>query len=217
VAGHPEEYFWRKDVRRNARAWHVIRYRSYLARVLVAGATPNGVFGAKVMWGYLHEVVAKLRRVVHGRGLSDSEVLERAFPNLRYVWIRREDRLAQAVSWARAAQTGQWSSSQRKRREPEFVFGQVQGYMREIDEHEAAWRAWFRANAVVPHEVLYEALAADADGITRGVLAHLGLSLPDGVSPTPRHTRQRDGLNDSWIARYRAMTEDRPAADAGQP
>jgi len=57
------------------------------------------------MWGTLDEVVAKLAPGEQG---ADRTVLAAASGGIRYVYLRREDELAQAVSWLRAEQTGTW-------------------------------------------------------------------------------------------------------------
>jgi Stf0 sulphotransferase len=72
-----------------------------------------------------------------------------------------------------------------------------------IDEHDAAWKAWFASSGVRPHRVSYEDLAADMVGVTRGILDFLGLDEPDERVIAPRHERQADELSGRWIERYR--------------
>src|ERR1700678_1266834 len=67
--------------------WHPDTYDQYLDWALAQGTTPNGVFGAKLMWGYLEDFAALLRGI---EGLSNRpvpELLARAFPGLRYIQI----------------------------------------------------------------------------------------------------------------------------------
>ena len=81
LAGRPHEYFWRETERANATAWRTETFDDYVRAVLAVGTTPNGVFGAKLMWGYFEEFLARLGCEPAGR-----------FPDPRYVWIRRGDR-----------------------------------------------------------------------------------------------------------------------------
>jgi LPS sulfotransferase NodH len=60
VAGRPHEWFWRDTREANERTWGVSGDLPYHTRAKDAGTTPNGVFGAKVMWSYLDAVVASL-------------------------------------------------------------------------------------------------------------------------------------------------------------
>jgi len=65
-----------------ARFWHPETYGEYLAWALEEGTTPNGVFGAKLMWGYLGDFAELLRGI---EGMSERtlpDLLARSFPGL---------------------------------------------------------------------------------------------------------------------------------------
>src|SRR4051812_3524953 len=112
----PEEYFDRHrhaniverlafrempDQRRTRAAnplWDPATYDRYLAWALEQGTTGNGVFGAKLMWGYLGDFAELLRGINGFARLPIPQVLDHAFPRLRYVRITREDKVRQAVS-----------------------------------------------------------------------------------------------------------------------
>src|SRR5215218_5218815 len=83
-------------------------YRDYLSWVLEEGTTPNGIFGAKLMWGHVDHFVAYLRDLREHAGKPVPEMLEHAFPSLRYVRVLRRDRIRQAVSLWKALQTATW-------------------------------------------------------------------------------------------------------------
>jgi trehalose 2-sulfotransferase len=72
LAGHPAEYFLRKDYAHWCREWDVRGFDAFLDRALAAGTTPNGVFGAKVMWGYFDDMVARLAAARRMRVVSPS-------------------------------------------------------------------------------------------------------------------------------------------------
>src|SRR5690348_4843448 len=74
-----------------------------LAAAERAGTTPNGVFGAKVMWSYGAPVLAAL-------GDSDAH----------WVLVRRRDKLRQAISLWRAIQTRQWNAGDAAAGEPVY-------------------------------------------------------------------------------------------------
>ena len=53
-----------------------------------------------MMWNYLADAVARLRawpRLDVAPDAADPDVLAAAFPGWRYVWLRREDKLRQAI------------------------------------------------------------------------------------------------------------------------
>jgi LPS sulfotransferase NodH len=204
IAGRPESYFRLPDEQSWADRWHLPRefdYRDFVRAAIAEGSTPNGIFAARVMWGTLDEMVAKL-----GAG-ADLDLLTRAFGRVRFVHCWRADTVAQAVSWARAEQTRFWQHGDAALpdHEPRFDFEQIRDLVATIEEHNDAWRNWFTRFDVQPHTVRYEDLTTDIDGVTRGILGFLGLDLPAGHAFVPRHHRQADQVNHDWALRYQAL------------
>lgn len=228
VAGRPQAYFRSPDEPLWADRWRLPRtadgdidYADYLRAALAEGRTGNGVFGAKLMWGTVDELVARLATVHPDLAGDDTALLGRAFGRTRFVFLRRADVLAQAVSWLRAEQTGAWYlggdgeiSGGGGGGVPTFDADAIGRLVEVIGRHDAAWRAWFAAAGVAPYVVSYEELDADPVGVTRAVLDFLGLDLPDGVAVVPRHRRQADDLNREWIRRYRSS---RPGSSVVRP
>jgi LPS sulfotransferase NodH len=219
IAGHPQAYFRAPDESLWAERWRIPRtrgggfdYGDYVRAALAHGRTSNSVFGAKLMWGTLEEMIDKLRTVTPEPPGEDVDLLIRTFGRPRFVHVRRDDVLAQAVSWLRAEQTDTWyvggngeiGSTSGTGQAPSYDRRRISDLMQVIDEHNAAWDSWFASVAVLPYRVRYEDLAADTTAVTRGILDFLGLQLLDGHPIVPRHHRQADELNDQWAARYRA-------------
>jgi LPS sulfotransferase NodH len=158
------------------------------------------------MWGYLGDMLFELRRLAGMYEEDDLAVLRSFLPEPSFVWVRREDVVAQAVSWAKAAQTGQWASFQPVQAEPEFDFDYIDGLYHLARVHDAAWARWFAAHGVEPIRVVYEELAADPAAVTEDVLARLGLEpTPDGGPAPMELSRQADAVNLDWAARYRRL------------
>jgi trehalose 2-sulfotransferase len=206
LAGRPEEYFWRGDEPFWSERWRVSTFSDYLRAAIGQGSTPNGVFGAKVMYGYLPDLLGKLRELPGGGGLNDRQLLERQFPNLRCLWIWREDVVAQAVSWSKALQTDVWAAGDGQlSTTPRFDFAQIDGLVRASAEGREGWRRWFQAQGFVPMGIPYEDLVADKIGTTRRATDFLGIDAPADLPIRARSTRQSDALNREWMARYRAL------------
>jgi trehalose 2-sulfotransferase len=214
VAGHPESWFRQQDEQERAVRWGiaspsdpVFGYADYVQAAIRAGSTANGVFAARIMWGTLDEVVAKLTPAYPDFAGSDADLLNEAFGRTRYVYLRRGDVVAQAVSLLRAEQTNVWFETARDRQEPEgeprFDFDQIRERIRMIEEHNAAWREWFASAGIRPHLVRYEELAATPVRIASSVIDFLGLHLPAGRKIAVRHKRLADELNTEWINSFR--------------
>lgn len=214
VAGHPESWFRRQDERTLASRWGItdpvrgtFGYAGYFRAAVAAGSTANSVFAARIMWGTMDEVTANLAPLYPGQAGSGVGLLSAAFGRVRFVYLRRGDVVAQAVSLLRAEQTGVWFETADERQEPAgepgFDLGQVRELVRRIEDHNAAWEEWFAAEGIRPYPVLYEELDADPVRIASEVLGYLGLDLPAGREITIRHKRLADELSAQWIESYR--------------
>lgn len=190
--------------------WHPDTYDQYLAWALHEGTTPNGVFGAKLMWGYLGDFAELLRGIdgMHGRPLP--ELLARAFPGLRYVQITRRDKIRQAVSLWKAVQTQAWQREAGsdadpgagRMPEPVFSFRAINYLVRQLTAHDASWDAYFLGLGYEPLKVTYEELAESTDAVVRSVLDHLGIVAPPGLQiGAPRLSVQADEVSELWVAR----------------
>jgi trehalose 2-sulfotransferase len=187
--------------------WQPETYDRYLAWALREGTTPNGVFGAKLMWGYLGDFAELLRGIDGLDGLPVPELLERAFPNLRYVRITRQDKVRQAVSLWRAVQTQAWrrddgGDDKRQAREPTFSFRAINYLVRLLTAHDASWDAYFLGLGHEPLSVTYEELAESHEPVVRRVLEHIGVEVPADLRvEAPRLQAQADDISERWVAR----------------
>jgi LPS sulfotransferase NodH len=211
VAGRPESYFREPNEPMWAQQWRTRRhpdgsldYTDYARGAVAAGSTPNGVFGCRVMWGTVEVMVDKLGVDHPHLAGRDLDLFREVFGPVRFVHLRRADTLAQAVSWARAEQTGYWQSGDGVLGEPRFDFAQIDQLVTTIDDHNRAWQDWFAASGIRPYEVSYEELIADMDGVTRAILHFLSLEVDGTWTAASPHGRQSDEVNADWIARYRA-------------
>ncbi len=169
--------------------WGDDRLRAYLDRV-AARRTAGGWFGLKL----------------HGHHLARWFLAAGRDPVTwlaPQVWIRvrRRDRVAQAASWARARQTGQWAAGRRPWAPPVYRRRAIDRGLRWIAEGEAAWDEVLGDREVV--EVAYEDLVADWAGTVGRVAVALGGS-PTGV---PEPALRRQGEAAAWAARWRGSID----------
>jgi LPS sulfotransferase NodH len=209
VAGQPESYFREPDRRRWASRFGLgvtdeddVNDVDFVRAVVRAGSTGNGVFAARIMWGTMHRLVEGLRS--HIGAHRDVDVLESALGPLRFVHLERSDVVAQAVSWARAEQTGFWQQGDRSDATAELDLDQVERLVATVHEHNEAWRTWFAAQDVEPLRLTYESLASSPVETVTRVLDFVGTTRPVDWAPVSPPERQADSLNAEWVHRYRA-------------
>src|SRR3954454_20859130 len=96
--------------------------------ILRLGATPNGVYALKLFASQF---------AMFSRRLRWMDLL----PNLHFVYLTREDLLAQAISWARALRTEQYRSTQPAKRFAVYEADLIRTQLTAIVRDRAQWEA----------------------------------------------------------------------------
>ena len=169
--------------------------------VLRRRTSPNGVFGLKAFPLQLegvHEanpaLVDRVMRTLFARGRP-----------ARVVQLRRRDRTAHAISYARALLSGIWRKEQEPddRPEPEYSAEGLSRAARMIDEQEAIWQAMFRDLRADPLVIWYEDVLASPDAGVRAVADHLGVRLDPAAAVTvPEIRRQSQAGARAWAEQH---------------
>lgn len=193
VAGAPTEYFDAEQADEFARAWGTTDLHGLLAELRNRKTGPNGVLGMKVHYDQMAET------------FGDDGLL-RAFPNIRVVHIRRDDTVAQAVSYAMARQTGRWASTHVASGRAHYRRGDVDEALRQIRRDEERWTAWFATHDLDVLTVEYRELVRDPTATLALVLDHLGVTDPPRTDARPTLRRQRGLRSWLWTERYRASS-----------
>ena len=148
----------------------------------------------KLMWNDFPAVPAGVASPEGDRwAATDVDVLDQSFPGLRYVWLRRQDKVRQGISWWRAAVTQQWSllaGEERRQAELEVVAGMANLVRYATDAtRSGAPGSTTRTSAF---EITYEELVDDRLATVNRVLEHLELGpLDSGRLPPPSTVAKR--------------------------
>lgn len=228
LAGDPREFFGHKMAFWMER-WQTPTLAAYADRLMRARSTPNGVFGAKVLYGQLLHLERMARQEPELAELPLGEVLTRLFPNLHFLWATRDDKPRQAISWFKARQTGVWGQARGKDEvklgrawrlgdeplqpgELAFDYEGIAALLDQAEEEDAAIGAFFAANGITPYRVVYEAFAPRYEESVFEILRWLGIEPPAGLTlPDPRTVRLADDRTDEWVERFQELQ----AANAG--
>ena len=210
-AGQPKQFFselFQSDYGAKYGLDPVTDYARYVRGVINATATSNGVFGFKLMGWSLEGFMARLR----GTGQfatpdsTEFEVLRSAFPRLQFIRIIRRNKLRQAISKARAMQTGLWKLADGRNAVGEAHFDRdlITQCLREGEIEQAAWDRFFDNFPVAPLTIEYEQLSHDYKRTVTGVLDFLGIALQRGSKiGGPITVKQSDTISDEWERCYR--------------
>ncbi len=128
-------------------------------RELQKQCAPNGIFGAKLTWDHKNALLEEARR--HDPTVQDINDL---FPDTKWVYLHRHDKIAQAVSAWRAAKTGRWHSLDpvHENNEPEYDYFGIFRYFFTILVEEHIWDNYFQQLKFQPAIIYYEDLTRDA-------------------------------------------------------
>jgi LPS sulfotransferase NodH len=176
----------------------VASYAEHLDNVRRTGTTPNGVFGAKIMWAHLQDL---------GRQVGSGDLpalVDTLFDSPRFVWVRRADKVRQAVSLWRAMQTQSWrAENEPGAGEPRYSYAALRHLVELLASHDAAWERFFAAAGSRVLTLTYEDVASDLAGALRRTLDHIGVAPPEGaLEALPTMRRQADERSDEWAAAY---------------
>jgi len=175
---------WRKPVTFSDRS-----FGPYLQFLAARRTTSNGVFSMKVNWGDWEQGF-----LLTGQSLD--------LWNAPITWVRlfRTDEVAQAISFSRARQSGQWSSSYKTKITPTYDESHIIDSIRHIERNRVAWDHYFVSIGVEPYVVVYESLLESTTEIVRALLDWLGF--PD-AQPAPPSTRRQSGTESAeWQERF---------------
>lgn len=168
---------------------------------LCCRTSPNGVFGLKAFPLQLEGVHASNPQLV-------GNVMRTLFPRgqrARVIELRRRDRTAHAISYARALLSGIWRKEQEPadRPEPEYSREALLRATRMIEQQEQSWQAMYRDLRVEPLVIWYEDVLADPEAAIVAVAGYLDVMLDPALAvAVPLIERQSQVGARAWAERH---------------
>lgn len=221
-AGRPDEYFGHMHVPRWTEIWKTEGIAEYLSHLKKYTRSENGIWGIKVMMQYFDEIYELLSEITQDKNVNRYEILEETLGELKYVWVTREDKVAQAVSLHKAYQNFVWSVERGEdfpdEYELAFDFQEIDRIYSEILKNECEWKAYFQTVERQPHIVKYEDLIGNYETVVNGVLKHLGVSFYFNEKlEESRLQKQANVLSESWKKRYLKQKKQANQSDSKAP
>lgn len=225
VAGCPNSFFRQEGLQEWAQDWGIDAEADpmdpafssrYLLEMQRAGRGKTSVFGLRLMGPDLRFACDWLNRLYPGLP-SDLARLQAAFGPLRFIHLTRQDKLAEAVSYVKAEQSGVWhrnaDGSIHEALAPNLPDGfnvlAIHERLNMLRHLDVAWHAWFAAENIAPLRLTYESLSDDPQAILADVLSHIGQDPALAAGITLLLRKLADQTSSDWIARYRQIYPDR--------
>ncbi len=169
----------------------------------------DGIFVIKVMYPNFREMMERLAGDYSN--IRENELLgiiSEIFPNPKFIFLRRRDPVAQAVSHLIAKQTGIWVKPKHQQQEshsqPVYSYTGIATTIKRRQQNEALWQQFFNQNHIVPLEVAYEDLQNDQQRVLEEVFEWLSIPLlwTEEPSKTERFSVMSTSVNAVWKKRY---------------
>jgi LPS sulfotransferase NodH len=171
--------------------------------VLRRRCSPNGVFGLKAFPRQLELLQRRNPALIE-------EVLALMLPRdreRRIVYLRRRDRVAQTVSYARASLSGIWRKEQERSNASPMEYSEeaLEAAERGIAFQEDIWERMFNDLRIEPLRLWHEDVLADGSAAAKAVGDYLGVGIEKAAAvAVPKIEKQSDGEARNWAARYSA-------------
>ncbi len=211
LAGRPDEYFSEQpDAMARLQAQvGAPTPDAYLERLTLATATGDGVFSTKL---FAHQapilerhILMSVDRGVAGRSGSFRANLGRALGDVSFIWLRRRNLHAQAISYYRAAVTGQWTHRATDGAAPAPAYDErrLRLFRNLLAAMDREWAGFFRRLGLRPLVLTYEDLSEDLGRDVGLVLDYAGVRRPEALHCPRRLERQADEASIAWERRSR--------------
>jgi LPS sulfotransferase NodH len=143
-----------------------------------------------------------------GNVAASPPILTDVLPNLRYVWLRRQDKVRQAVSYAKAIHTGVWwkldGRTVEDKKSLSYADSDIETALCQIETWEREWESYFDKHRISPHLVWYERLVADYELTIINVLRYLGVPIfRDLTIAKPRLKPQADAESEKRVELFK--------------
>ena len=229
ICGQPRSYFHRPSLS----AWldahnlpsiegepHLATLKRVFDAAIRSGRAGGKLFGLRLQQHSLEFFLDQMR-VFDPDAESDAERIHAVFGRTAFIYLTRRDKIAQAVSYAKAEQTGLWHRAPDGREierlaphaDPRYNATALRDQVRQFDEQDRRWRTWFETQAISPTLLTYQHLSSDPQGGLALCLEALGLDPSAALSIKPGVGKLADKTSEQWAVQLR---EDFPDLDEPQ-
>lgn len=190
-AGAPHEYFHDKHSKDYLERWKINSLEEYVQHLHRYRSSENGIFGIKLHFHQLQNF-----------NLAPLE-LNRIFDYPQFVFIKRRNKILQAISFAKALQTKQWALCVGEQLKiANYDFNQIDQALRQLEAEEEKWEAFLNANIIDYKTVYYEDFIEDIQGSLKDVMNYLEIQDVEMISVKPSIVKMADEKTMEWLDRF---------------
>jgi len=186
------------------------KLKTVFKAALDKGKGRTALFGLRMQRKSFPFFSAQLKKLHPGLS-GDVRRIEAAFGRTLFIHLTREDKLAQAVSFVKAEQSGLWhkapDGTELERLsepvEPVYDAAKIGRHVETMTAHDRDWEAWFGSQGLEPLRITYDSLSADPEKQLSRIFTCLRLDPDAAKGIAPPVARLSDAVNRDWMERYR--------------
>jgi LPS sulfotransferase NodH len=194
MAGDPLEFFNRYllELECEIKGIKELTFDRFLDEMKLRRTSPNGVFGMQLHY-------PQLLMKFSSDNINNSMIgFVRDFD--KYIWLRRRNKLRQAISFVIAKTNGAWSSEDKKKIEKleveDISMIDILSALRFVSFNDFGWERLIHAAKLDVHEVWYEDLVTNYESVCSGIFNFLQINSNIEMVPRPPISRQGSELNE---------------------
>ena len=175
---------------------------------LIENKSVNDIFSVKIAWDHKNAFLDAIKKID-----SSIDSLEDFFPGARWLFLRRHDKVAQAISLWKAQKTGVWvakNSSMPVKEKPEYKFFEILDSLMHILVEDLLWERYFYERKIDPLTLYYEDYEQNVKNAVLMVARYLGvseqlrLSEPNDIASVDAIVKQRDSYSEEIYRRFKS-------------
>lgn len=153
--------------------------------------SPNGIFAIKIHYSHLKQ-------------FGGFHQLAKFFPNAYYLHLSRNDILRQAVSLAKAKQTGVWIAGQKPvNNYPTYIFKEIDRCLRQTILDNSSWRYVLAANGCNYIDMKFEMVLNNLIPSIKKIASFMDVFIdPEKIPEEPVTKKQSSDMNSIWAEKF---------------
>lgn len=163
----------------------VLPLHDYISKIKQTQSS-NGIFGIKIHYCQIEQF--KLQ----------SEIIK-LFPDAKYIWLYRRNKIRQAISLWKAMCNNCWNSKTVSKKIVNYNRGAINDIIIKLTKEIEHWENFFSNYKITPFEIVYENLDNNYYKTVSDVLDFLNVK---GDIPPPVLEKQSDNITEFWVSRF---------------
>ena len=171
--------------------------------------TQNDVWGAVAHYLYFLDGMKELQRMSGSQNLSGYPLLNSLFPDIKFIYLYRIDKIKRAISWIKAEQSKHFLCHELDDFDGHtYSEEDISERIVTLARGETRWLHFFNKYNIVPYYLTYESLCEDKAKAIEGVLDFLNFeflsddTLAEFISRIKLSVQQYDATNVEWYRQY---------------